>query len=221
MKLTLSLLLACVTIATGIPMVPNSLSPDGKIYAVMDIDRDPEISPEWKGDSFPRIEITQKSTGRILASIEYFGSPGDDARPLREHVRVSWRPDSKAFGITIDDRFYSSCVVYVTNLEGQFVKAPSLPSDYEKMTGFPAPNAEDLRPRGREQVIGWDKEGLLIYSIFLSPLPSFNGKDPLQHTVYLNITPDSVRVVRVEHEEGEWKNGDWIPTKAEQTTEAD
>lgn len=217
MKLALILLLAFAAVAAaGVPEVPDSLSPDGKIHAVMDIDRDSEISPEWKGDSFPQIEVTDKGTGRILASIGYFGSPGDDARPLREHVRVSWRPDSKAFGITIDDRFYSSCVVYVLNDEGKFVPAPSLPTDYEKLTGFPAPDVKDLRPRGRDQVVGWDKEGRLIYSIFRSPLPTFQGKDPLRHRVYLDVTPDSVTVVRVEHEKGEWRRGDWIPTRAEQ-----
>ena len=198
------------------PAVPNSLSPDGKIHAVMDVDSDPKISPEWKGDSFPQIEITEKDSGRVLASIGYFGSPGDDARPLRDHVSVSWRPDSKAFGVTIDDRFYSSCVIYVLNAEGKFIAAPALPTDYEKMTGFPAPNVKDLRPRGRDQVVGWDEDGRLIYGIFRSPLHTFKGKDPLQHRVYLDVTPDSVTVVRVEHEEGQWRNGDWIPTKAEQ-----
>ena len=202
-------------VRADIPVVPNSLSPDGKIHAVMDVDRDPKISPEWKGDSLPKIEITEKDSGRVLASIGYFGSPGDDARPLRDHVGLSWRPDSKAFGVTIDDRFYSSSVIYVLNAEGKFIAAPSLPTDYEKMTGFPTPDADDLRPRGRDQVVGWDEQGRLIYSIFRSPLPTFKGKDPLQHRVYLDVTPDSVTVVRVEHEEGEWRNGDWIPTKAE------
>ncbi|MEX2578394.1 MAG: hypothetical protein WD342_04985 [Verrucomicrobiales bacterium] len=217
MRLELLSLLASTGLAVAdVPEVPNSLSPDGKIHAVMDVDRDPKISPEWKGASFPQIEITQKDTGRVLASIGYFGSPSDDARPLREHVRVSWRLDSKAFGVTIDDRFYSSCVVYVLSAEGKFVPAPSLPTDYEKMTGFPAPDVKDLRPRERDKVVGWDEDGLLIYSIFRSPLHTFKGKDPLRHRVYLEVTPDSVTVVRVEHDEGEWRNGDWIPTKAEQ-----
>jgi hypothetical protein len=199
-----------------VPKVPKSLSPDGKIYAVMDVDRDPKISPEWKGDSYPQVEITRKDTGQVLASIAYFGSPGDDARPLRAHVRVSWRPDSKAFGITIDDRFYSSCVVYVLNEKGRFVSAPTLPTDYEKLTGFPAPDVKHLRPRGRDSVIGWDEEGRLIYSIFRSPLATFTGNDPLRHRVYLDVTPTKVTVVKVEHEKGYWRRGDWILTKAEQ-----
>ena len=196
-----------------VPKIAESLSPDGKIYAVMDVDRDPTISPEWKGDSFPQIEITRKDTGELLASVAYFGSPGDDERPLREHVRVDWRQDGKAFGITIDDRFYSSCVVYVLNKEGEFVSAPSLPNDYEKLTGFPTPDVKHLRPRGRNTVVGWDKEGHLIYSIFRSPLPSFTGNDPLRHRIYLEVTPTKVTVAKVEQEKGEWRRGDWIPTK--------
>lgn len=114
MKNTLITILAIAGVAyADVPAVLDSQSPDGKIHAVMDVERDPKISPEWKGDSFPQIEITEKDSGRILASIGYFGSPGDDERPLREHVRVRWRPDSNAFAITIDDRFYSSSVVYL------------------------------------------------------------------------------------------------------------
>src|SRR5690606_10345670 len=113
---TLITLLAIAGVACAdVTPVTDSLSPDGKLHAVMDVDRDPKVSPEWKEDSFPRIEITQKDSGQVLASIGYFGSPGDDGRPLREHVRVSWRSDSKAFAITIDDRFHSSSMVFALN----------------------------------------------------------------------------------------------------------
>ncbi len=198
-----------------VPVVPESVSPDGKIHAVMDVDRDPKISPEWKGDSFPQIEITEKATGRVLVSISYFGAVGDDARPLREHVKVSWRPDSKAFGITINDRFYSSCTVYARNKKGKFVSV-RLPTNYEEMTGFPTPDVEFLRPRGRDTVVGWDKDGRLIYSIFLVPLPSFTGNDPLRHRVYFEVSSDKMKLVKVDHEEGKWRGGNWIPSNAEQ-----
>ncbi len=215
MKITLLALLAHSSLAfADIPAVPESVSPDGKIHVVMDVDRDPKISPEWKGDSFPQIEITEKLTGRILVSIGYFGAAGDDARPLRDHVRVSWRTDSKAFAITIADRFYSSCAVYVLSQEGKFVSVP-LPTDYEKITGFPAPDVEHLRPHGRDTVEGWDEDGHLIYSIFRSPLPTFTGNDPLKHKVYYEVTPRGMTRVKVENERGEWRRGDWIPANAE------
>lgn len=197
-----------------IPEVPNSLSPDGKFHAVMDVDRDPKINPEWKEDSFPKIEVTEKSTGRLMASIDYFGSPGSDARPLREHVRLSWRADSKAFAITIDDRFYSSSVAFSLNKDSKFVKV-DFPS-YEAMTGFPSPDSKHLRPRGRATVEGWDKEGRLIYVLFASPLPSFAGTDPLVHRIHLDVSADGMTPKVVESEKGVWRLGDWIPTKAEQ-----
>jgi len=196
-----------------IPQVPMSVSPDGKIYAVVDIDRDPKISPAWKGESFPQIEITQKDTRRVLASIKYFGSPGDDARPLREHVQVSWRPDSRAFAITIKDRFYSSCLVFALNKKSEFVKV-NFPS-YKTMTGFPQPDHKHLRPRGRANVRGWNKEGRLIYDLFHSPLPSFTGNNPLVHTVYLDVSADGMTPKVVENEKGEWKNGEWVIAKGE------
>jgi len=56
--LFLALLTFTAVAVADIPVVPKSLSPDGKIHAVMDVDRIPTISPEWKGDSFPQIEIT-------------------------------------------------------------------------------------------------------------------------------------------------------------------
>ena len=215
MRLALLTLLACTAIAVAdTPEVPKSLSPDGKIHAVMDIDRDPKIDPEWKEDSYPQIEVTEKDTGRVLASIGYFGSPGDDARPLREHVRLGWRSDSKAFAITIDDRFYSSSLAFALNKDFKFVKV-DFPS-YEAMTGFPPPDSKHLRPRGRATVEGWDMEDRLIYDLFASPSPSFAGNDPLVHRVYLEVSADGMTPKAVESEKGEWRHGDWIPTKAEQ-----
>ena len=215
MKFSLVILLAFTALAAAdIPAVPKSLSPDGKIHAVMDIDRDPTISPEWKEDSFPQIEITQMNTGRVLTSIGYFGSPGSDGRPLREHVRVSWRSDTKAFAVTINDRFYSSTLVYALNEESKFVQV-SFPS-YKDMTGFAPPDSKHLRPRGRATVKGWNKEGHLIYDLFASPMVSFTGKDPLIHRIYLKVTDSRMIPAKVAHEEGEWRNGDWIKTKAQQ-----
>lgn len=215
MKCVLITLLTFARIAQAdIHAVPESASPNRKIHAVMDLDRDPKISPEWKGDSYPQIKITQKGTGKVLASIGYFGSPGDDARPLREHVRVSWRPDSKAFAITIDDRFYSSSIVFALDKESKFVKV-AFPS-YETMTGFPPPDSKHLRPRGRATVGGWDKEGRLIYDLFASPLPSFTGNDPLVYRIRLDVSAHKMTPIVVEREKGEWRRGDWIPTKAEQ-----
>ena len=195
MKTILLTLLANSALAfAGVVAVPKSVSPAGKIQAVMDVDRDPKISPEWKGDSFPQIEITEKDTGRVLASIKYFGAAGDDARPLREHVRLSWRHDSKAFAITIDDRFYSSSKVFALSKESKFVEV-AFPS-YETMTGFPVPDSDQLRPRGRSSVEGWNSEGRLIYSIFMSPLPSYSGDDPLEHTVLLDVAPEGMTLVK-------------------------
>lgn len=213
-RLLIAVLAFAGSASADVHPVPASLSPDGKIHAVMDVDRDPNIAPEWKQGSLPRIEITQKDSGRVLASIGYFGSPGDDARPLREHVRVRWRPDSKAFAITIDDRFHSSSRIFALNKELQFVEV-AFPS-YETMTGFPAPDSKHLRPRGRATVTGWDTEGRLICDLFASPLPSFTGRDPLVHRIRLDVSADRMPPKAVESEKGEWRRGDWMPTKAEQ-----
>jgi len=169
-----------------VPAVPESVSPDGKVHAVMDVDRDSTISPEWKDESLPKIEITEKATGRVLSSIKYFGAAGDDTRPLREHVRLRWRSDSTAFAITINDRFYSSSQVFALSKESKFVEV-AFPS-YKTMTGFPVPDSKQLRSRIRSSVDGWDLQGQLIYHIFMSPLPSYSGDDPLEHTVLLHVT---------------------------------
>jgi len=191
MRLALLTLLAFTAITVAeIPEVPKSLSPDGKIHAVMGVDRDPKISPEWKEDSYPKLEVTEKDTGRVLTSIEYFGAAGDDARPLREHVCVSWRPDSKAFAVTIHDRFYSYSKVFALTKDSKFVEV-SFP-DYKTMTGYPVPDSDKLKPRGREMVEGWDSEGRLIYSIFMSPLPSYSDDDPLGHKILLEVSPDGM-----------------------------
>lgn len=54
----ISVLAFAGVVRADIPVVSNSLSPDGKIHAVMDIHRDPKISPKWKEESFPQIQIT-------------------------------------------------------------------------------------------------------------------------------------------------------------------
>jgi hypothetical protein len=195
MKIALLTLLICSTLVRAdVPAVPDSLSPDGKLQVVMDVDRDSAISPEWKEESFPRIEVTERATGKVVASIGYFGAAGDDARPLREHVRVHWRSDAKAFAITINDRFYSSGKVLVLNKELQFVEV-AFPS-YTTMTGFPVPASGQLRPRGRSSVEGWDPQGRLIYSIFMSARPSYSGDDPLEHRVLLDVTAEGMVVVK-------------------------
>ena len=208
-NLILSLSLVAGFAFGATPAVPESDSPDGKFYAVMDVDRDPKIDPEWKGDSYPRIEITDKATGKVITSIQYSGAPGDDQRPLREHVSVKWRSDSKAFAVTINDRFYSMSQVYSQKKDGPYVSV-TFPS-YEEMTGFTPPNSDHLRPRGRGTVTGWNKDDHLIYDLFASPLPTFIGNDPLVHRIILKIADGKMTTVRVEHESGAWQRGDWIP----------
>lgn len=194
MKLLLfALLVPSIAALADVPAIANSESPNGKLHAVMDIDRDPKLKPAWKGDSFPQIEITEKATGKILAKVAYFGAVGDDLRPLREHVVITWRPDSKALAVRIDDRFYSMSQILALNKESKFVSV-SIPN-YKELTGFPDPDRKHLRPRGRASAMGWDKEGRLIYDVFFSPLPSFRGRDPLHHRVLLEVSAKGMKRV--------------------------
>ena len=61
------------------------------------------------------------------------------------------------------------------------------------MTGFPEPNVNDLRPRGRSTVKGWNAKGHLIYEIFYSPEATYKGKDPLEHEVVLEVSPTGMK----------------------------
>ena len=195
----------------AVPIVPKSVSPDGSLHAVMDIDRDPTIKPSWKAGGeheFAQIEITERDTGKVVHSISYFGDPWSDQRPLREKVKIYWRSDSKAFGITIHDRFYSSCLVYVANDQGRFVSV-AIPS-YKELTGFDPPDTKHLRPRGRNMVAGWDKQGHLIYEMFLSPDFTFKGNDPLRRKVFLKVQAHGMTRVGIDQDQGEWVRGDWI-----------
>ncbi len=102
----------------AVPIVQGSVSPDGKYHVVMDIDRDSTISPEYKGDSYPMIELTEIKTGKIVSSLSYFGSIADDARPLRDHLSILWRKDSTALAINISDRFYAFSKVLAKDKQG-------------------------------------------------------------------------------------------------------
>ena len=189
--------------AADVPEIAGSASPDGSLHAVMDIDRDPKLDPEWKQDSYPMVEITDKRSGKVVLATGYFGEPHSDQRPLREHVSVRWRKDSRAFAITVDDRNYSHCKVFAKDAEGSFVEV-KLPG-YEEVTGFPTPRAEDALPRGRSIVEGWDEEGLLIYYMILNAGPQYRGKDPFEHRVLLEVSPmgmKKVRAVEIQKEDG-------------------
>jgi hypothetical protein len=105
-------------------------------------------------------------------------------------------------------------MVFAVNEESKFVQV-AFPS-YKTMTGFPPPDSKHLRPRGRVTVEGWDQEGRLIYDLFAVPLPSLTGNDPLIHRVYLGVSAAKMLPMRVEHEKGEWRNGDWIQSKTQQ-----
>ena len=155
-------------LAADVPVIAGSPSPDGSLHAVMDIDRDPKLDPEWKEGSYPMIEITEKRTGKVVLATRYFGEQASDQRPLREHVSVRWRKDSGALAVTIDNRNYSHCKVFAKDTEGRFVEV-KFPT-YEEVTGFPVPKAEDVLPRGRSIVEGWDEQGLLIYYTLLLSL---------------------------------------------------
>jgi hypothetical protein len=204
-------LLLAAEIVAEVPAVPDSVSPDGRLHAVMDIDRDSSINPEWKDGSYPRVEITDKATGRVLASFDYDGGAGDDERPLREHIKVKWRKDSKAFAVNTRDRYYTHYRAYIVKDSSQFVHIP-LPS-YHEMTSFHMPDTAHLRSRWREIAAGWDSDGLLICDLFAEPMPSFTGSNPLKHRVYMDVSLEKISVVRVEQEEGEWQDGDWLIKK--------
>lgn len=178
----------------AVPIVQGSVSPDGKYHVVMDIDRDSTISPEYKSDSYPMIEVTEIKTGKIVSSLSYFGSIADDARPLRDHLSILWRKDSTALAINISDRFYAFSKVLAKDKQGLY-GIVSFPT-YTQMTGFPAPDVKQLRPRGWARVEGWDKSENLVYLISYSPLPTYQGRDPLKHKILLKVSAN--RMIPVE-----------------------
>lgn len=203
--------ISAIAARAEVPSIPKSVSPDGKFYAVMDIDRDPKSVEVWNGESHPKIEITEKATKKIWVSIEYFGATRDDQRPIREHVIFKWRPDSRAFAITIHDTHFSDSNVYLLNKKSKFVSV-SFP-EYEVMTGFPEPKPEDLLDSAGFYVDGWDDKGRVIYEIFRSANYTFKSKDPLRHRIFLKVTETKMVTEKVEHETGHWKRGDWITEK--------
>ncbi len=176
------------------PIVKGSVSPNGRYCVVMDIDRDPTIKPEYKGDSYPQIEVTEIKTGKVVSSLSYFGSIADDARPLRDHISVLWRKDSTALAINILDRFYSASQVLAMDTRGVYIPVP-FPT-YTQMTGFPVPDRKNLRPRGWCRVVGWNKDGNMIYTISYSPEPFYRGRDPLKHRVLLKVSAAGMSPVK-------------------------
>ena len=133
-----------------------------------------------------------------------------DSKDKKSYTK--YRADLKARSSTTTEGFHTWSSVQVLK-DGEF-KTVAFPS-YREMTGFAEPDAGKLRGRGGDRVIGWDKQGRLILSIWRSPFHTFTGDDPLAHHVYVEVGEDQMTVVKVEQERGYWVRGDWIKESPE------
>ncbi|MGE9271221.1 MAG: hypothetical protein ACQKBU_10495, partial [Verrucomicrobiales bacterium] len=199
---------------TGVSEVATSLSLDGKFHPAMNMDRDPGIAPEWKEDSFSKIEVTEKASGPLWAYVDDFRLPGSDTWTLRENVRLIEPVDSTAFATTIDDRFYSPSVAFLLTKDSKFVEI-ACPS-YEVITGFPSPERKYRCSRGRATIEGWDQGGQLIYDLIASPVRALAYEDPPVDWICLDVSADEMTPRVVESDESRLSRATWILTKVQQ-----
>ena len=191
--------------ALAIPSEPvalqNGVSPSKRYEVVLEADKDtPSFKRyEMKGDpsQFPRFLIRELPGGRTVGSLSWTGDPGSDEQPLRSHCKVLWRGDGTAVAINTHERFYSYTSIFaLAPKTGKFVEI-KIP-DYKTLSGFSEPNTEQLKPCGGDRVLGWTKEGALVYEISLTPLASYKGDDPLEHRISLRVTSKGMTVLKRE-----------------------
>ena len=205
MRLLILIILTICSYAVGSPLEPvaleNGVSPTKHHEVVLEADKDtPSFARyEMKGDDsqFPKFLIRELPSGKVVGRLSWPGDPGSDKQPLRSHTKILWHPDGGAVAINTDERFYSFTNIFSLDPKsGKFVEVKF--PDYKALTGFPEPNTNQLQPRGFSRVVGWTKEGGLVYETSVTPLPSYNGADPLSHRVTLRVTSKGMKVIRRE-----------------------
>ncbi|WP_264514115.1 hypothetical protein [Luteolibacter rhizosphaerae] len=133
---------------------------------------------EFKGDSFPKILVRERATGKLLAAIQYSCDANSDARPIRENMKATWTPKGDRVALTVSERFYSHVIVFVIRdaprggIACKEVKLPAFPIE-AVIPGF-----KEFRPRSHESVMGWTNEGHLRISRSVSAdtLPGESGQ---------------------------------------------
>ena len=206
MRHLLSTLLVVAWPAIAAPPEPvaleNGVSPSKHHEVVLEADKDtPSFARyELKGDDseFPAFLVLELPGRRVLGRFNWPGDPSaGDEQPLRSHTQVLWSPSGDAVAINTDERFYSySSILAHDRDSNRFVAVPF--PDYKALTGFAPPDSDQLRPRGFARALEWTPDGLLVYAISSSPLPSYEGADPLRHRIILRVTPHGMEVVRRE-----------------------
>ena len=205
MRLLIPIFLTLCTFATAAPLEPvaleNGVSPTKRHEVVLEADKDtPSYARyEMKGNDsqFPGFLIRELPSGKTIGRFSCIADPNSDEQPLRSHVKILWRPDGGAVAICTSERFYSYTNVFALDPKsGKFVEVQF--PDYKTLTGFPEPNTDQLKPRGFSSVQRWTSEGDLVYEIYLSPLATYRGADPLRHRVTLQVTPKRMKVIRRE-----------------------
>lgn len=177
----LLLLAGFVLPCMGAPVaVSASPDPEARFEVAVSTDKDQTDwnQLEFKGDSFPKILVRQRATGKLLAAIDFPCDANSDAKPIREHIKATWTPKGDRVALTVSERFYSHVIVFVieeTSQEGIACKEVKLPA-------FPIeaviPGFKEFRPRSHESVMGWTDDGHLRISRSVSAdtLPTNGGQ---------------------------------------------
>lgn len=201
MKAFLSISFLAALSASAEPGAPVALrdgaSPDKKYEVVLEADKDsPSYKDyEFKGseDQFPAFLIRDVKTHKVAARVRWMGDAVSDEKPLRLRSTVLWNPSGTSVILNTSERFYSHSGVWTLDqASGKFGKL-DLP-DYKTLTGFEAPTADELRPRGFSSS-AWTKEGNLEHKLILSPLHPKEGGDPFRHHITLRIGPEGFKVI--------------------------
>jgi hypothetical protein len=179
----------------------NGLSPNRRFEIVLEADKGSSRfkAYEFKGDQcqYPAFLIVDATSRKVITRVPWEGDTGGDEQPLKLHSTVLWNPGSTAVALTTRERFYTHCVVRVYDASRRTFVKVEFP-DYKTMTGFPPPAAEDLRSRGYDKAVEWNKKGHLTVELKLSPASSEERPDSLHHRVTLEVSASGMKAVHRE-----------------------
>jgi hypothetical protein len=200
------LAVTCFAILTGSAepskgiALANGLSPDKKFEVVLEAEKGTAAydAYEFKGEAkeFPAFLIRDSKSEKVLTRVRWEGDANSDDQPLSSHSGVSWNPAGTVVILSTRARNYSGSSIWAFDQATGGFKELNLP-DYKTMTGYEAPDSDDLHARVHSSTV-WTKDGDLVYKLVLDSRKPEEGGDPLRHKTTLRLGKEGFEVIKRE-----------------------
>jgi hypothetical protein len=189
----IALLAALIGICSAEPVVvATSPAPERHFELVLSTDKDqPDYEKlEMKEDSFPKVWLRHRASGKVLAAFNFPADVNSDLQPLRDHIHADW--SETAVAISASERHYSHLLVFA------LVGTCAQPERFVKVE-FPAlgdlikavvPKFKEFRSRWHTDFQGWPDRNLIMFSSGTSSMTSERADGQIEFRAVYSFTFD-------------------------------